>query len=209
MPVTSLYELPDAVDDVLGALVEPGGSALRAVWAAGLSPGDRLLVLGPGTIGLLVALFAHAQGAEVHLLGLTTPSLGYARTLGFDGVWAAEDLPDLPFDAVIDASNAPSLPARALDLVEPSKRVVYVGLAVSPSLADTRNLVLKDVTAVGILSASPGLAGTIDLYASGSVDPRPLVAATVGLDGVGAILAGERPPGAGPGPKIHVDPRQP
>ncbi len=207
VPVTSLHELPDAVDDVLGALVEPGGSALRAVWAADLSPGDRLLVLGPGTIGLLVALFAQAQGAEVHLLGLTTPSLAYARTLGFDGVWAAEDLPDLPFDAVIDASNAPSLPARALDLVEPSKRVVYVGLAVSPSLADTRSLVLKDVTAVGILSASPGLAGTIDLYASGSVDPRPLVAATVGLDGVGAILAGERPPGAGPGPKIHIDPR--
>ncbi len=60
---------------------------------------------------------------------------------------------------------------------------------------------------MGILSASPGLAGTIDLYASGSVDPRPLVAATVGLDGVGAILAGERPPGAGLGPKIHIDPR--
>jgi len=207
VPVTSLHKLPDAVDDVLGALVEPGGSALRAVWAAGLSPGDRLLVLGPGTIGLLVALFAQAQGAEVHLLGLTAPSLGYARTLGFNGVWAAQDLPDLPFDAVIDASNAPSLPAKALDLVEPSKRVVYVGLAVSPSLADTRKLVLKDVTAVGILSASPGLAGTIDLYASGSVDPRPLVAATVGLDGVGAILAGERPSGAGPGPKIHIDPR--
>jgi hypothetical protein len=32
------------------------------------------------------------------------------------------------------------------------------------------------------------------------------VAATVGLDQIGAVLAGERPPGAGPGPKIHVDP---
>ena len=131
----------------------------------------------------------------------------YARTLGFAGVWAAEEIPDLPFDAVIDASNAPSLPAKALELVEPAKRVVYVGLAGSPSLVDTRALVLKDVTAVGILSASPGLAGTIELYASGSVDPRPLVAATVSLDGVGAVLAGERPPGAGLGPKIHVDPR--
>jgi hypothetical protein len=38
------------------------------------------------------------------------------------------------------------------------------------------------------------------------VDPRPLVCATVGLDGVGAVLAGERPPGAGPGPKVQVDP---
>ena len=60
---------------------------------------------------------------------------------------------------------------------------------------------------MGILSASPGLAGTIDLYASGSVDPSPLVAATVGLDGVGAILAGERPRSAGLGPKMHIDPR--
>jgi threonine dehydrogenase-like Zn-dependent dehydrogenase len=207
VPVTSLHELPDTVDQVLGALVEPGGNALRSVWAAGLSPGDRALVLGPGAIGLLVGLFAQAQGAEVHLMGRSTRSLQYARTLGFDGVWAAEEIPDLPFDAVIDASNAPTLPSRALELVEPAKRVVYVGLAGSPSLVDTRTLALKDVTAVGILSASPGLAGTIELYASGSVDPRPLVAATVSLDGVAALLAGERPPGAGLGPKIHVDPR--
>jgi hypothetical protein len=68
--------------------------------------------------------------------------------------------------------------------------------------------VLKDVTAVGVLSASPGLEATIEAYASGAVDPRPLVAATVGLEHVGTVLAGERPTTAGPGPKIHVDPRQ-
>jgi hypothetical protein len=39
------------------------------------------------------------------------------------------------------------------------------------------------------------------------VDPRPLVAATVGLADVGDVLTGWRPPGAGPGPKLHVDPR--
>jgi hypothetical protein len=39
------------------------------------------------------------------------------------------------------------------------------------------------------------------------VDPRPLVAATVGLGQVGEVLAGWRPDGAGPGPKILVDPR--
>lgn len=207
VPVSSLHHLPDSVDETLGALVEPGGNALRSVWGANLSTGDRLLILGPGTIGLLCALFAAARGAEVHLLGLSDRTLDYARSLGFDGVWSAHDLPDLPFDAVIDASNAPSLPARALELVEPGKRVVFVGLAGSPSMLDTRALALKDVTAVGILSASPGLSGTIDLYASGAVDPRMLVAATVGLDGVGSILAGIRPPGAGPGPKMHVDPR--
>ena len=207
VPVTALHPLPDAVDAVAGALVEPGGNALRSVWAAALAPGDRVLVLGPGTIGLLVAQFALAHGAEVHVLGRSERSIEFARTLRVQGAWTSADLPGLPLDAVIDASNSPDLPAQALELVEPGKRVVYVGLAVTPSIIDSRTLVLKDVTAVGILSASPGLDGTIDHYASGLVDPRPLVAATVRLEDVGDVLRGARPAGSGPGPKIHVDPR--
>ena len=86
-------------------------------------------------------------------------------------------------------------------------RVVYIGLAGPPSLNDTRTLALKDVTAVGVFVSSPGLDATIAAYARGAVDPRPLVAVTVGLERVSAVLAGERPEAAGPGPKIHVDPR--
>ena len=208
VPARSLHGLPDSVDPVLGALVEPGGNALRAAEAARLRAGDRVLLLGPGTIGLLTAMFARAAGAEVHLMGLTEESLAFAATLGFDQLWTEATLPALPFDAVIDASNALHLPALALDLVEPGGRVVYIGLAGQPSMADTRILVFKDVTAVGILSASPGLEATIAAYATGTVDPRPLVAATVGLDHVGAVLAGERPADTGPGPKIHVVPRR-
>ncbi|GAB2986789.1 alcohol dehydrogenase catalytic domain-containing protein [Amycolatopsis acidiphila] len=204
VPVTALHALPEAVDVVRGALVEPGGNALRAVQGANLRPGDRLLVLGPGTIGLLAAMFARAAGAEVHLLGLPG-SADFVRALGFEHAWTEESLPQLPFDAVIDASNAAALPAKALELVEPGKRVVYIGLAGNPSPIDTRTLALKDVTAVGVLSASPGLSGAIERYARGAVDPRPLVAATVGLGEVASVLAGRR---SGPGPKIHVDPRE-
>jgi threonine dehydrogenase-like Zn-dependent dehydrogenase len=207
MPAAALHPLPDAVDDVAGAMVEPGGSALRSVWAAALQPGERALVLGPGTIGLLAAQFALAQGAEVHVLGLTRESLDFALAAGVHGAWTAANLPRLPFAAVIDASNSADLPARAVDLVEPGRRVVLIGVAGRPSTIDSRALVLKDITAVGILGASAGLAGTIEQYAAGSVDPRPLVAATVGLGETGDVLAGWRPAGAGPGPKIHVDPR--
>ena len=204
VPANALRELPDQVDDVQGALVEPGGNALRAVRAATLRPGDRVLILGPGTIGVLAAMFARAAGAEVHLMGRADRSLPFARTLGFDGVWTDDSLPDLPWDAVIDASNAPLLPSRAVELVEPGKRVVYIGLASTASLIDSRELVLKDVTAVGILGASAGLTGAIDAYARGDVDPTPLVAATVDLQDLPPVLAGEFPDGAGPGPKIHV-----
>ncbi len=89
----------------------------------------------------------------------------------------------------------------------PGKRVVYLGLSGTPSLVDTRTIALKDVTAVGILAASQGLAGTIEHYAAGTVDPRPLVAATVGLHRVGDVLAGWRPRTGSGGPKLHIDPR--
>jgi len=203
-PASSLHRLPDDVDDATGAMVEPGGNAFRAVQGAALRPGDRCLVLGPGTIGLLSAMFARAAGAEVHLLARDDRALEFARSLGFDHIWTQERMPQLPWDAVIEASNAPQLPAKALEFVEPAGRVVYIGLAGSESLIDTRDLALKDVTAVGVLSASPGLAGTIDAYAVGVVDPRPLIAATVALEELPAILAGARPEGAGPGPKVHV-----
>jgi threonine dehydrogenase-like Zn-dependent dehydrogenase len=140
-------------------------------------------------------------------MGRCERTLGFARKLGFAGVWVAAEVPPLAWDAVIDASNAAALPALALDLVEPGKRIVYVGLSGNPSLIDTRTMALKDVTAVGILAASQGLAATIEQYATGGVDPTPLIAVTVGLDRVGDVLAGWRPDDAGPGPKLHIDPR--
>ncbi|MGN6204602.1 zinc-dependent alcohol dehydrogenase [Humibacter sp.] len=211
VPATSLHALPDTVDDVLGALVEPAGNALRAAQAA-LSLGsgrqaERMLVVGPGTIGLLAALFVRAAGAEVELVGVSQTSVDFARSLGFTTWLGWDAVPETPFDAVIDAATDASTATRAVDLMQPGGRVVFIGIASTPSTIDTRTLLLKDVTATGILSASPGLDAAIAEFASGTVDARPLVAATVSLDHVEAVLAGEHPSG-GPGPKVHVDPRR-
>jgi len=177
VPATALHALPDSVDDVAGALVEPGGNAMRAVEATAATPGSRILVYGPGAIGLRRA-------------------------------WRMDDVPDLPYDAIIDCTFGVDVPATAVSRVQPGGRVVLIGLSGAPSLIDTRDLVLGDITAVGILSASPGLAHTIEHYADGRVDPRPLVAGTVGLDDVADALRGTPIPGVGTGPKIHIDPRR-
>jgi threonine dehydrogenase-like Zn-dependent dehydrogenase len=84
--------------------------------------------------------------------------------------------------------------------------VVYIGIAGVPSMIDSRSLVLKDLTAVGILSASPGLAGAIELLSSGAIDPRPLIASVVTLEESDLVLAGKRPGAIGDGPKIHIKP---
>ncbi|WP_239133508.1 zinc-dependent alcohol dehydrogenase [Rugosimonospora africana] len=208
VPATALRALPDSVDDTAGALVEPGGCALRAVEAAHLGAGATACVFGPGTLGMLAAQFLVARGVTVDVVGVEPVGLELAGKLGAARVWLVDELPDHRYDAVIDTSNASTVPQLALRHVEPTGRLVLVGVAESPSLADLRDAVLADVTVVGILAASAGLDATIAEYAGGTVRTRPLVGATVGLRQVAEVLDGRRPAGAGPGPKILVDPRE-
>src|SRR5699024_5276176 len=126
-------------------MVEPAGNALRAVEGTQHAAGDRELILGPGTIGLLCTPLARAARAEVHLRRFTEQPRGFARELGLEHLWTEQTLPELPVDAVIDAATSAELPARAIQLVEPGGRVVYIGLASSPSQIDTRELVLGDL----------------------------------------------------------------
>lgn len=204
VPATSLHVLPDSVDDAAGAMVEPGGNAWRAATAASVGEGQRALVCGPGTIGLLVALFLRASGVEVQLVG-EPGRTEFAASLGFD-VWTADTLPVVPWHAVVNASTADFMPARAVELVEPGGRVVSIGLSRTASVVDTRTAVLKDVTLVGVLGGSAGLDPAIEAYASGAVDPRPLIGAVVGLDDAGPVLGGTVRTGGAP--KTHIDPRK-
>nr|WP_269328950.1 zinc-binding dehydrogenase [Kineosporia babensis] len=152
------------------------------------------------------AQIGQALGFSVTIAGTTDASLAFAASLGFSELLAGDAVRDAPgFDAVLDASNGSGVPSLAVDVVDPGGRVVFIGLSAQPSLLDSRSLALKDVTAVGVLSGSGGLTGVVELFAQGAVDPRPLVATTVGLDGVSEVLKGSRPAGAGP--KLHVDPR--
>jgi 2-desacetyl-2-hydroxyethyl bacteriochlorophyllide A dehydrogenase len=204
LPVTSLYRLPGTVDDRAGALVEPGGNAYRAVAAAHAGPGTRILVCGPGTIGLLAVAFARAARADVHVLAVDDTRRDLADRFGAGRYWTTDDPPHGTYDAVVDCTSDHTVPASALALAEPAGRVVYIGVSARPSRIDTRDLVLADVTAVGILGASAGLAPAIEHYAEGRVDPGDLAAVTIGLDRAADALAGRVEPG--PGTKIHIDP---
>jgi threonine dehydrogenase-like Zn-dependent dehydrogenase len=210
IPARFAFAIPEHVSLAAAALVEPGGNALRAVRAAHIAAGHRVLVLGSGTIGLLAAQFALAEGAEVHVGGVREGSLELARSLGVHRTWQLEDLAAAgsdQFDSVIEATSNPAVPALSIRLAKPTARVVFIGLSPTPSHVDSRDIALKDITAVGILSASPGLAGAIEHFADGSVVPDVIVSEVVALEDVASRLEGRRGVHAGPGPKVHVDPR--
>lgn len=201
---SSLYRLPDSIDDRAGALVEPGGNAWRAASAALAGPGKRILVCGPGTIGLLTTAFARAAGAVVEILAVDRDREALAYSFGAAALWTTEELPSAAYDAVIDCTDDHQVPAAALRLVEPAGRVVYIGISGVPSLIDSRDLVLGDLTVVAILGASAGLGPAIEYYADGRVDPAAVVGVTVGLERAAEALAGQI--SAAPGTKVHIDP---
>lgn len=210
IPERFTFEIPNSISIAAAAMIEPAGNSLRTVAATELVDNQKLLILGTGTIGLLAAQFALARNIEVHIAGNRKSSLDLAKQLGPIHV---HDLVEITksesreFDAVIDASSQDFMPNLALKKVYPGGRVVLIGLSGTPSLIDTRVQVLQDVTVVGILSASPGLQGAIDYFASGAVDPEPLISEVIAMTDVADRLEGNRGKYAKPGPKIHVDPR--
>ncbi|WP_394769612.1 zinc-binding dehydrogenase [Lacisediminihabitans sp.] len=208
VPTRFAYSIPESVSVTAAALVEPAGNSLRAVRAAAIEPGHQVLVLGSGTIGLLAAQFALAEGADVHVAGVREGSLELARSLGVRHTGTIDDLRGdrNRFDAVIEATSNDGGPALAVALTKPAGRVVFIGLSSTPSLVDTREIALKDITAVGILSGSPGLSGAIESFATGAVVPDSLVSEVISLEDVPSRLEGHRGESAGPGPKVHVDP---
>ena len=206
VPAGSLHRLPPEVDDAAGALVEPGGNALRAVAAAQAGPGSTVLVWGPGSIGLLAAAFARAAGAEVDVVGLDSGREELAKRFGVSRYWTTASPPPGTYDAVIDCSGDEAVPGLTPRFAEPGGRIVYIGLSRKPSLVDSRDIALNDLTVAGILGASAGLAAAVEHYADGRVDPRPLAQVVVGLEPAAGALAGELDTGAGT--KIHVDPRR-
>jgi threonine dehydrogenase-like Zn-dependent dehydrogenase len=175
IPARFAHVIPEHVSVTSGALVEPGGNSLRAAEATLAGSGSRVLVLGSGTIGLLAAQFLLANGVDVHLAGKRAGSLQLARELGVSTTYDLDDIAmsEERFDAVIDATSSDTSPAIAAGLVDPAGRIVLIGLSGTPSLMDTRDLVLADITTVGILSASPGLAGAIEAdWRASAASPR-------------------------------------
>lgn len=205
LPAGALKRLPNGMSPTAAALVEPGGSAVRAIEAAGVRSGSRLCVWGAGTLGLLALQFALAEEVVVDIVDPRPTSRALALELGAREAFSSGEALTAGYDAMIDMSFGSEVPACALERVEPAGRVVLVGLAPAPSMLDTRRAVLRDVTVIGILAASAGLGRAIELLAGGRIRVEPLVAATVGLDEVADVLDGlmASPSGA---PKFLVEP---
>ena len=184
VPARCLHRLPDSLAFEKAGLTEPCCVAYNAVAVnSNIKPGDRVLVLGPGPIGLLCAAVARLQGAEVAVAGLDRDRERLAvaerygcRTLTSDvEAWAREG-DGLGVDGVIDAAGISATLKTAIDVVRPCGWVTKVGWGRQPYGHSLDPLVQKNVTLRGSFSHNwPVWERVIRLLATGKLDVEPII----------------------------------
>ena len=184
VPARCLHRVPDALPFEQACLTEPCSVAFNAVVQnTRLKPGDRVVVLGPGTIGILCAAVAKMCGAEVALVGLESDRhrLEIAKQYGCEAIvgdateWAMTR-DGLGADCVIDAAGASITLKIAMQLVRPAGWITKVGWGPQPLGFSLDPLVQKNVTLQGSFSHNwPVWERVIALLASGQLDVKPII----------------------------------
>ena len=184
VPARCLHRIPDHLSFEHACLTEPCCVAYNAVvMNASLKPGDRVIVLGPGTIGILCAAVARLCGAEVAVVGLEADRhrLTIAKQYGCEMIvgdalpWALQR-DGLGADCVVDAAGASITLRLAMELVRPAGHIVKVGWGPQPLGFSLDPLVQKNITLQGSFSHNwPIWERVIDLLASGQLDVKPII----------------------------------
>ena len=185
VPSRCLHRIPDGVPIENAALTEPCCVAYNAIINnASIKPGDRVLVLGPGPIGILCGIFAKMAGADTAIKGLVSDSSRLevaqksyglkALTEGAD-VWA-RDLDGLGADVVVDAAGVSESLKMAIDLVRPNGTIVKVGWGPKPIDFSLDPVVQKNVKIQGSFSHNwPVWEKVLGLMGNGSLDVSALI----------------------------------
>lgn len=129
VPVKNLHRIHDWLDDHAAALAEPLACVCNCLCdPTAISPGDRVLVTGPGPIGLLAAQVARAAGAAPVLMGLPsdTTRLEAGRKLGIEVVIAGEPIRGI--DVAIECSGHPAAVLAALTALKRGGGYVQFGI---------------------------------------------------------------------------------
>ncbi|WP_419898771.1 zinc-dependent alcohol dehydrogenase [Roseomonas sp. USHLN139] len=156
VPSLNCVALPEGLDAELAAMTEPLSVSLHAAELPAIRPGERVLVLGPGPIGLGIAFFAALAGAEVTLAGVRdAPRLALARSLGGIATidLAEGSLGEQGFDVVIEAAGVAAAVTEGLARLRRGGRFVVAGIHARPAPLDLTRLVRMEQTLFGAYRA--------------------------------------------------------
>jgi L-iditol 2-dehydrogenase len=157
VPAHGLHRLPDGLGPVEGSLSEPLACVCQSLLdPAAVAPGDRVLVVGPGAIGLLAAQVARAGGGTVTLQGAPRDAarLALGRQLGFPTLQAGEAEQET-YDVVVECSGSEPGIAQALASARRGGRVVQIGLRGAPVTVDWDRICFHELRVTSGFASTP------------------------------------------------------
>jgi (R,R)-butanediol dehydrogenase/meso-butanediol dehydrogenase/diacetyl reductase len=186
------FHMPNALDDVRGALVEPLAVAHHALERAVREPGEPIVVLGAGPIGAAVALWARQLGASEVLVSdpvagrrAVVEKLGAATVdpMKADVAGAFAELTGGEARVVIECVGVPGLIQHAADVAGTGGHVTIAGVCMQPDTLNPLVPMTKELTfSFAVWYRRRDFAVTMAQLASGRLDPLPLVTDQVSLD---------------------------
>jgi len=206
VPAANLHRVPEALAPVAAALTEPLSCVCQCICDPDLvAPGDRVLVVGPGPVGLITAQVARSLGGEVHVRGLARDAirLGKARELGFPT--SIEGAFEKAFDVVVDCSGHEAGMTLCLESGRRGGRYVQIGLAGKPVTVPLDEVCFRELTVTGgNASTSTSWRRALALLEAATIDLGTLVSEVVPLADWERAFAATR---AAEGIKFVLDPR--
>ena len=205
-----LHAVPDDLDLTVAALAEPLAVAVHATRRAAVGPTDKVVIMGAGPIGLLLAFAARRAGASSILIGEPSPARrALAEAVGFETLDPADPLADLErrtsgwlADVAFDAAAVPAVAALLPRLVRPAGRIGLVGTYGRPVEVDLQAVLFRELTLIGNRVYQPADIDTaLAVLAADSAGFEPLISAVLPLDQAPVAIARMR---AGEGVKYLV-----
>lgn len=187
MPVERIYAGKGLSAKEL-ALVEPFTISYHALHRAKINPGDKVLVVGAGPIGLFAVIAAKAQGAEVYSADILDGRLEKALHFGADGTInsAKTDIKEEAmritggngFDVCVEACGSSVTFLSCIDCVAFAANIILIGNGKKETTFLHSILLKKELNVFGSRNSLPGdFAAVIDLIASGKVNVLDMVSA--------------------------------
>ncbi len=176
--VKSVFAVPDSLSDEEAAMLDPTSIALHTVKRGGQAPGDTVVVVGPGVMGLLVAECARALGAARVIVVGRGARLAKAGALGHETVdFTAENAVEgvrertggRGADVAIECSGDPEAVGHCVDTVRKGGRVAVIGIPLDPAPIPLRRLVLDEIELTGVRANAGEMPEAIALVAAGRV----------------------------------------
>ena len=192
VPLTNLHVVPEAVPDEAAVFTEPLAAAFSILEQVTLGPGDGVVVLGDGKLGLLCAQVMAGTGASVTLVGKHVKNLALVADRGVATVLLEAWIPAAAADCVVEATGSATGLALAAAAVRPRGTLVLKSTVADEHRLSLAPLVINEITVIG--SRCGLFPPALRALADRSVDVTPLIDAKFPLaGGVDALAHAARP----------------